>query len=93
MTGLSSPGEVRITEDLLLETLRKHPGIRTWSLTALALGLNPHATQGNKARLIERNRKLVTRLLCRLKAKGKVRHERKKWYPEEVGDFGAKERV
>jgi len=79
--GVPEEPRAGLTEDLLLEILRKHPGLRVRSLTALALGLKPWFTYGRKARLIEQNLTPISYLLRRMKAKGMVRYDGKKWYP------------
>jgi len=70
-----------LSEERLLSTLRRHPGVRTRTLVALTLGVSPQITYGPKAELIEGCLGQALRILRSLRGKGKVRSEGKKWYP------------
>jgi hypothetical protein len=74
------PG-VELSEERLLSTLRRHPGVRARTLVALTLGLSPQITYGPKAQLIEGCLGRALRILRSLRGRGKVRSEGKKWYP------------
>ena len=70
-----------LSEERLLSTLRRHPGVRTRTLVALTLGVSPQITYGPKAELIEGCLGQALRILRSLRGRGKVRSEGKKWYP------------